>query len=295
MNEKIEENFDETSFLDGFIDFGEEDVVFAEEQNAENQTDVENDVEDSCLPPPEPETKSSVVNQVEADDDPLFKMDIDPADTKSEIYRAKILFGKYMQKPFCMTTKERFSSCIKTKKNKEKKDDFLIDQSKKNRQNDISCVIPQERKFASHDGFKYACFAKKNEMNVEKKEMLKKSSLKKEQKSKVISPKNKDWFLTIGETNKENCRTKNSHMNEKEKMLRSGVFEQKRVDELSTNIFFEKKDKSGDVFFDKVKRESVQFSSAFNEKRDFFFLEDSSEKNRLMSLEQKGNLKKWKL
>lgn len=294
MNEKIEENVGETSFLDGFVDFGEEDVVFAEEENAENQADAEKDVDDSCPPPPGPGAKSSVVNQVEAEDDPLFKMDIDPADTKSEIYRAKIIFGKYMQKPFCKTTKERFSSCNKAKKKIEKKDDFLIDRSKKKRRNDISRVVPEERMFASRDGLKYACFAKKSEMNVEKKEMNKKSSLKKERKSKVI-PQKKDQFLTIGETNKENCRAKISHINEKEKMSCSGIFEQQRVDEPSTNLFFEKKDRSSDAFLDKVKIEGAQFTSVFNEKRNFFVLEDSSEKSRLMSFEQKGNLKKWKL
>ena len=296
MNEKIVENDGKTSLLDDFIDFGEEDVVFAEEQNVVNCNNSGNDTDEPCLKQPEPKVESSVANQPVADEDPFFKMDIDQVNAKSEIYQAKIIFGKYMQKPFGKTTKERTSSSNNEKKRLDKKDEFLINPSKKRNRDGCLSVIPKEKKHVSHNAFNHVHFVKKNEMNAKpQKRVPKKSFQNNEQKSKAESQKENDRILAISEANRGKTKLQISHIAEKKQLQQEDLFNSRRIDMLSENVCIEKNDKLKENFFDAVKKNKDLFSSAFNEKESFFFLEDSSKKRSQMSFEQKGNLKKWKL
>lgn len=100
LNEKRTElnQNEEPSLLDDVFDFGEDDVVFFEEQETPSeQTDTNEDCEKKSE---QQEVSPNQANNPEKEDiDSLFAMDIDYVQSKSEIDITKANFRKYMDKP----------------------------------------------------------------------------------------------------------------------------------------------------------------------------------------------------
>lgn len=109
--EKVEPSYN-SLLLNGEFDFGEMDSIFAEEEQESES------VEETAAP------EEQVPKAEVGEEDPYFVMDIDVVAEKSETYRSKAAFGKYMQKetstPKCLKPKNEKPKNKKPKENKKR-------------------------------------------------------------------------------------------------------------------------------------------------------------------------------
>lgn len=330
MPELEPEDIQDDVLLDGILDFGEDDLVFAEEEGSpkkENGKDNQNltDVVPSVQQENPSEKEASPLAAEEAVD-PYFKMDVDRVCEKSEDLHAKINFEKYMQKPFPGSTKERAFSHKKkasfggekTSQCREKAPlDFFSDRLKKDFQKKInknSCsnlrkkegLLFLEKKIKEEslkkEPLKLHMIIKDGNMQKKRLENTKREHDKKkleEKQKKEYDKKNKSSLLfekkKIGKVKLEKKLAENVKCSFEEKPKR--VCCEKESDR---RIFECRKIKPTGLFFEKiVKEERIQ--NLFSEKKSAPCLtKDLLSTTSIMVVgfgieEQKKGVKKWKL
>lgn len=111
MFEPILSEGEQINFLENEIFFGEEDVIFSDEEETVPKVEIAKIESEDASPKASAKVEEHEKGAVFCND-PFFFMDLDRVEEKSQIYRAKIEFGKYMDRAAFSLKKERQSSLI---------------------------------------------------------------------------------------------------------------------------------------------------------------------------------------